>query len=535
MKLSVLEKELKKQAAEIFGLSAEQTEGFVLSVPPSHISAHISIAWPISSAKILRRPPAKIAAELAEKLRGPFTAEAIPPGFVNLRLDDGFLLGEAVKLMEKEYFSEEENRRAGKINLEFVSANPTGPMHLASGRGATLGDSLARIMRASGYKVETEFYVNDAGHQVAMLGESLKARYNKQEPPENGYHGDYLVDMAAELPPEASGWEVKRFSDYAVNKMLARHKADMEAFGVRFSRWFLETDLHKAKAPEKALAELEKRGAAYKKDGAVWFGSSSELKSDDKDRVLVKQDGSNTYFLNDIAYHLNKFSRGFSTLIDIWGADHHGYVPRLEAALKVLAGENETFRVIIHQQVALKRGEAVIKMSKRSGEFISLKDLTEEVGTDACRFFFASRGPNTHLNFDVDLAKRRSNDNPVFYVQYVHARICSIFAKAAECGMTADNFDAGGAELNDEERLLLVKLLWFEKVLKDCLRDFSPHHITTYLTELAALFHSFYDKYKVVDEDNRKVSEQRLYILKAVGSLLSSALSLLGVSAPDRM
>ncbi len=535
MKLSSLEDELKRRAMAAFSLDEKAAAGFSLSAPPPHIKADISIAWPIAGAKLLKKPPLKIAAELKAALAPDFDAEAIPPGFVNLKLSDALLLEELRELDKADYFKRPEFG-GQKINLEFVSANPTGPMHLASGRGATLGDSLARIWRALGAEVSTEFYVNNVGRQVELLGRSLKARFEGAEPPQDGYQGDYLKAMAAVLPKEASGWAEKQFSEHAVSEMLKLHRTDMKAFGVEFDRWFLESELHASGAPAAALAELKKRGMAYEKEGAVWFGAPAEAESEDKDRVLVKSDGRNTYFLNDIAYHLNKFSRGFTKLVDIWGADHHGYVPRLEAAVGALGAGLGSFKVIIHQQVALKRGDELVKMSKRAGDFISLKELVDDVGADACRFFFAARGPNTHLNFDVELAKKRSNENPVYYVQYVHARICSIFSNAPEKGVDpAAGFDAGGVVINPEERALMLKLLWLEKTLADCARDQSPHHLTTYLTELAALFHTFYDKHKVLDPENKEVSAYRLFILKAVKSVIARGLGLLGVSAPERM
>ena len=535
MKLSALEADLKSRAKSAFALEDGAMAGFTLAAPPPHIKADISIAWPIAGAKLLRKPPLKIAEELAAALGAGIGASTVPPGFVNFSLKDAFLLAEAAELEKPGYFARPEY--AGeKINLEFVSANPTGPMHLASGRGATLGDSLARIYRELGADVSTEFYVNDAGRQVERLGLSLKARLEGKEPPEDGYHGDYLKTLAAGLPKEAAGWTDKQFSEYAAAEMLKLHKADMKAFGVHFDRWFMESELHKLGAPAQALATLKERGMTYEKEDAVWFGSATELESDDKDRVLVKSDGRNTYFLNDIAYHLNKFSRGFNRLIDIWGADHHGYVPRMEAAVAALGQKGTSFKVIIHQQVSLLRGKEVVKMSKRAGDFISLKELLDDVGTDACRFFFASRGPNTHLNFDVELAKKKSNENPVFYVQYVHARICSIFANAAEKGVDVSaGFDAAKAELNAEERALLMKLLWMEKALADCARDRSPNHMTTYLSELASTFHSFYDKNKVLDPENKEVTARRLFILKAVKGVIAKGLGLLGVSSPERM
>ncbi|HCC47521.1 MAG TPA: arginine--tRNA ligase [Elusimicrobia bacterium] len=533
MKISKIEADLKSRAKAAFVLDDAAVAGFCLAAPPPHIKADASIAWPIAGAKLLKKPPLKIAEELAAALGGEVEAGVVPPGFVNITFTPAFLFA-ALRGLEKPGSLHRPEYAGEKINLEFVSANPTGPMHLASGRGATLGDSLARIWKELGAEVATEFYVNNVGRQVEKLGLSLKARFEGKEPPEDGYQGDYLKDLAAALPKEAADWTDAQFSEYAVAEMLKLHKADMAAFGVQFDRWFLESELHQAGGPAKALATLRERGMAYEKEGAVWFGSSSELESDDKDRVLVKADGRNTYFLNDIAYHLNKFSRGFGRLIDILGADHHGYVPRMEAAVKALG--SGAFKVIIHQQVSLLRGKEVVKMSKRAGDFISLKELVDDVGVDACRFFFASRGPNTHLNFDIELAKKKSNENPVYYVQYVHARICSIFDNAAGKGVDpAAGFDESKVVINKEERALMLKLLWLEKTLSDCARDNSPHHLTTYLTELAASFHSFYDQHKVLDPENKELTAYRLFLLKSVNGVIAKGLALLGVSAPERM
>ncbi|OGS14110.1 MAG: arginine--tRNA ligase [Elusimicrobia bacterium RIFOXYA2_FULL_58_8] len=536
MTLARYEAALKSRAMAAFSLEEGALAGFHLAAPPAHIDCDASIAWPISAARLLKKSPLKIAEELASALAADCAAQAVAPGFVNIKFSNEFLFG-ALKDLEKPGCFAQPAFAGEKINLEFVSANPTGPMHLASGRGATLGDSLARIFRALGAEVATEFYVNNVGNQVELLGRSLKARYAKEEPPENGYQGDYLKEMAAALPAEAAGWPDARFSEHAVAEMLKLHRADMKAFGVEFDRWFLESELHQAGAPARTLADLKARSMTYEKEGAVWLGTSTVMESeDDKDRVLVKSDGRNTYFLNDIAYHLDKFDRGFTTVMDIWGADHHGHVPRMEAAVAALGREKNKFKVIIHQQVALLRGEEVIKMSKRAGDFIALKELVGDVGTDACRFFFAARGPHAHLTFDVELAKKKSNDNPVFYVQYVHARISSIFANAAEKGIDpAAGFDETGVVINAAERALMLKLLWLEKVLLDCAREFSPHLLTTYLTELAASFHSFYANCKVLDPEHREVSAYRLFLLRHVQAIIARGLGLLGVSAPERM
>ncbi|MEA3306436.1 MAG: DALR anticodon-binding domain-containing protein, partial [Elusimicrobiota bacterium] len=314
-------------------------------------------------------------------------------------------------------------------------------------------------------------------------------------------------------------------------------REDMKNFGVEFDRWFLETELKEDNVIEKVKEELKEKKLSYKKDGALWFGSSDEPEdAEDKGRVLVKTDGRNTYFLADIAYHLNKYKRGFNRLIDIWGADHHGYVPRMKSAISALNKGVGTFEVIIHQLVSLKIGGKIVKMSKRKGEFISLKELTVDVGRDACRFFFAMRSPNTHLNFDVELAKKKSNENPVFYVQYVHARICSIFNKAKEMKFDINaSPDISKISLNTEEKELINKIIWLEKVLNNCVNDLTPHHLTIYLMELSALFHSFYDKHKVLDENNKETTQCRLFILRGVKFVINEGLNLIGVSAPEKM
>ncbi len=536
MQLSALETALRAEAKAVFGLEDEGVSHLTLSAPPPHIKADLSLAWPISAAKLLKKKPQQIAEELKQSLAVSCDAQVLPPGFLNFRLKDPDLVEAAGRISEDAaYFADPSNAKE-RVNVEFVSANPTGPMHLASGRGVTLGDSLARIMAFLGYRVGKEFYVNNVGKQVEMLGLSLKARLLGQEPPEGGYKGGYLREVAARLPENAAGWTAAQFSDFALNEMLALHKADMTALGTEFDCWFLESDLHKEKAPEKVREELSKRGMTYEKDGAVWLGTSSGMDSDDKDRVLVKSDGRNTYFLNDIAYHQNKFERGFTKVIDVWGADHHGYVNRMEAAVAALGHSPDSFKIIIHQMVALKRGTELVKMSKREGDFISLKELVDEVGADACRFFFAMHSSNTHMTFDIDLAKKQSNDNPVFYVQYVHARICSIFSNAAEKGVDpARGFDAAKIVLNDEERGLALKLMWLGKVLEACLRDCSPHQLTTYLSELSALFHSFYGKHRVLDAGSPETTALRLFLLKAVKSVIARGLGLLGVSAPEKM
>lgn len=509
--------------------------------PPNLENADVSTPWPLAAAKAAKRKPLDVAERAAAATRIEGAAlSATPPGFINARLEGSALARNLKELLRApaEYGKGEGGR---DINLEFVSANPTGPVHVASARAATLGDSLARILKRRGHAVRTEYYVNDAGRQVENLGLSVKARYEQArgreaEIPEGGYHGDYIKDIAASVPPEADAWDAAAFGRFAVAANLAAHKADMEKFGVVFDRWFLESELHEAKALDKVLEKLRKLGRVYDKDGAVWLGTGGEDGEDDKDRVLVRQDGRPTYFLGDIAYHQDKLDRGAKELIDIWGADHHGYLPRMKDAVAALGYPKGTFQAIIHQLVKLFRGSEAVKMSKRAGEFVTLRELVDEAGLDACRFFFAMRTPNAHMNFDIELAKKQSNENPVFYVQYVHARVCSIFREAAERGIRASASDEELAALDHPaERALLLKLAWFPEALRACEKELSPNALATYLTELAGLYHKFYEHCHVLDDAAPGKTRARLALCDGVRALISEALSLLGVSAPDRM
>lgn len=518
--------ELKLSSAEAFaGAALPPVE---LSPAPEHTGADLSLNWAMAAAKVLRKNPLEIAKQAAVLLRevnAIADATAAAPGFINVQLEDKFLTAAA---LDRRIKSNQISKH--KILIEFVSANPTGPLHVASGRGAALGDSLVRIHRALGHSCDSEYYVNDAGNQAQLLAASLKARIEGKEPPENGYHGAYLIDMAQKAPKDLKEEDYGR---WAMEYLIKTQQEDMQAFRVQFTRWFRESELHKAGAVQGALEDLEKNGYAYKKDDAVWFGSTKDEEAkDDKDRVLVRTDGRPTYFLADIAYHKNKFDRGYDTLVDILGADHHGYVPRMKAAVHALGHEESAFVPIIHQLVHLLDNGEQVKMSKRAGKFITLRELTDEVGADACRFFFASRTPNAQMTFDIELAKKQSNENPVFYVQYVHARIHSIFAAAAEKGLEPGDIIT---PLAPQERALLMKLVWFKPVLQNCLRDMSPHHLTTYLMELAGLFHSFYDTCRVLDEANLPLTRSRLLICQRVAERIKKGLEFLGVSAPEKM
>ena len=518
-------------------------ELLAVGAPPPHVKADLSLPWPLAAAKAAKKNPLELAKSLAEALSGLpeiESAVAAPPGFVNIQLRLTTLCGNLKALtLSPATYGKDADGPATKVLVEFVSANPTGPLHMASGRGATLGDSLVRIMKRLGRQAKAEYYVNDAGNRVELLGQSIRARFEGKEPPEKGYQGEYLVDLAKAAPAEAKSWDEKQWGRYAMDALLASHKDDMRVFDAHFDRWFLESELFSSGAVPKTLEFLKSRGLVFEKDGATWLGTAAqEGSTDDKDRVLVKGSGAHTYFLSDIAYHKDKFERGFDRLIDILGADHHGYVPRMKVAISALGRPPESFHAIVHQLIHLFRGQEAVKMSKRAGTFISLREIVDEVGKDACRFFFALRTPDSHLNFDLELAKKQSSENPVYYVQYVHARICSIFRKAAESGLHPQGADLPmpNARLYaaPEERALLLKLAWLPEVLLDSERLLSPHPLANYLMELAGLFHPFYEKCPVLTAEP-EVAKARLLLIAGVRDAIREALGLLGVTSPDQM
>ncbi|TBR26094.1 arginine--tRNA ligase [bacterium] len=547
----VIVEELRAAAAERLAALAREKGGEApaggFAPAPAHVKADAALSWPLAAAKVLKKKPLDLAAEAAAALAGLpglASAEPAPPGFINVAFSQAALGAELARLLSDPASAGRDPSAAPRdILLEFVSANPTGPVHLATSRAATLGDSLARILRRRGHKVRTEYYVNDAGKQVERLGQSVRARWDqahgKDTPvPEKGYQGEYIAEIAKAAPASAELWTDAQFARLAIDTMLAQHRADMELFGVGFDRWYLESELHAAGAVGKTLEKLKSLGKAYEKEGATWLGTVSDDTDDDKDRVLVRQDGVPTYFLADIAYHEDKYARGARELIDVWGADHHGYVPRMKAAVAALGHPPESFHPIVHQLVHLIKEEdfvkVAMKMSKRKGNFITLRELVDVVGLDATRFFFAMRTPNTHMQFDWELAQKKSNDNPVFYVQYVHARIASIFREAKAQGLAFESPD--WALLTDPaERALAVKLAWLPETLKACEKELSPHPLPTYLMELAGLYHAFYERCRVLAPEDKPRTAARLALCGAVKNTLKEALGLLGVSAPEEM
>lgn len=475
-------------------------------------------------------------------------AEIAGPGFINFFLAPAVWHGVLRAVHGKTgVYGPLNNGERPRVLLEFVSANPTGPLHVGHGRGAAVGDTLARLLRAAGYTVETEYYVNDAGNQMKILGRSLFLRYREIlgeeiDFPADHYRGDYMVEMAAELKgtplgeklaklPESDALELA--SRYACERILEGIREDLTYFGVVYDNYFSERRLHEGGEIAAALAELKNRGKAEEHEGALWFTMDGE--EDEKDRVLVRATGEPTYFAADAAYHKDKLERGYGLLVDIWGSDHHGYVPRVRAAVEALGYDPNVLKVLLVQFVNLVREGCKISMSTRSGEFVTLRDVLEEVGPDAARFFFLTKRCDSHLDFDLDLAKKQSRDNPVYYVQYAHARVSSIFRIAAERAIDADMTDPDLDALSlPEEQAIMKHLADFPDMLSEAAESLEPHRVTFFLMDLAELFHSYYHDNKVLTED-AKVKKARLYLVEAVRRVIADGLGILGVSAPDRM
>jgi len=432
-----------------------------------------------------------------------------------------------------------------KVLVEFVSSNPTGPLHIGHGRGAAVGDVLSNLLKKTGYDVVKEYYVNDAGKQIRTLGESTYLRWKELkggavEFAENLYQGSYVKDIAALIiekgleVPEDREEAVKFMASFASEEVLKGIEEDLEAFGVHFDNYFRETSLYKRGMVESTLDFLREKGYAYDKDDALWFRTSSFEK--DEDRVLIKSDGEKTYFASDIAYHQDKLQRKFDMLVDIWGSDHHGYIPRMRASLQALGLDKEALKFLLIQFVTLLKDGKPVGMSTRSGEFTTLREVLDEVGKDAARFFFLMRKCDAHLEFDLDLAKKTSNDNPVYYVQYAHARIESIFRTAAERGVDVDAVKAADVSLLEmkEEINLIKMILQYRSVLEGGSSSFEPHRVTFYLLDLVGKFHSYYNKARVLGVDPA-LTLARLLLLRTIKEIIRDGLDILGVSAPERM
>ncbi len=470
------------------------------------------------------------------------------PGFLNFYMEKSAwypVLQEIHDLNERYGFSD---MGAGqKIQVEFVSSNPTGPLHIGHGRGAAVGDTIANLLAWCGYDVQKEYYINDSGRQIRTLGQSVLLRYKQLhgqqvEFPAECYQGEYIKDIAAELDslkgrglldlPEADA--LMQCARHAADKILKGMRDDLISFGVEFDCWFSEQSLYDTGRVKAILAEFRKQGAVYEDQGALWFKTSSF--GDEKDRVVLKQDGQTTYFASDIAYHQDKYERGFDRVIDVWGADHHGYIPRMKAAVEACGHRRDQFDVILVQLVNLLRAGQPVAMSTRAGKFETLREVIDEVGRDAARFIFLTRHHESALDFDLELAKEKTNDNPVYYVQYVHARISSIMRKAAGDGQGDDAWDGEAVALlvEPEEIDLIKALARYPEIVRTAARSMEPHRITYYLMSLASAFHSYYNKHRVlVDEPLLRCG--RLNLILAVQKVIRNGLTLLGVSAPTKM
>lgn len=474
--------------------------------------------------------------------------EIAGPGFINFFVKET-IWAKQLKLIESlgNRYGSAETGKGKKIQVEFVSANPTGPLHIGHARGAVVGDVIANILEMSGYEIFREYYINDAGNQMNNLGKSVWFRYlellgKSVQFPDTCYQGDYIREIAEEILKKdgeahlSSDEEqtIRFFTDYAAGIILEDIQKDLKIFGIVFDKYFSERELYVNDGVLKLLADLEDRGFIYRDDETLWFKTTNF--GDDKDRVVVRKNGEPTYFAADIAYHKNKYERGFDSVIDIWGADHHGYIPRMHAGIQALGYPKDVLRVVLVQLVNLLRDGKPVAMSTRSGEFVTMKEVVEEVGRDAARYNFLMRRSDSHLDFDLELAKRQSNENPVYYVQYAHARICSILRMAQERGYGIPKFeDADPQLLRIPEEIALIKaLILFPEIVEGSARTLEPHRITFYLNDLAGLFHSYYNKHKVVSDDEA-MSRARLFLVKCIQVVLKNALTILGVSAPEKM
>jgi len=518
------------------------------------ISSHgdFSTNYAMVMASAQKMPPRKIAEAIKDEIENAdetlCKVEIAGPGFINLFVNPKAWLPVLQQIYEEdEKFGSSEMGNGRKVQVEFVSANPTGPLHVGHGRGAAVGDSVANILSFCGYDVQREYYINDSGRQISTLGKSVYLRYlelfgEKIEFPGDCYQGDYIRETALKIKEnkgsllldESEKEAVMFCARFAADRILDGIKDDLEVFGVKFDRWFSEQSLFDSGKVESVINNLKNRDVIYEKDGACWFRTSEY--GDEKDRVVVRNNGLTTYFASDIAYHMDKFSRGFDRVIDVWGADHHGYIQRLTASIEASGRRKDQFHVILIQLVNLLRGGVPVAMSTRSGEFVTLKDVINEVGTDAARFIFLTRHYESHLDFDLEVAKKKSNDNPVYYVQYVHARISSIILKGQEEGINEAgwNNEIISVLTAPEEVQILKILASYPEVVRSGAELLEPHRITYFLMNLAAAFHSYYSKHRVLSDDPA-VTKGRLCLVLAIKKVIKNGLKLLGVGAPEKM
>ena len=513
------------------------------------LATNVAMLW----AQRAKKPPRVIAEMILKNIEDPHgllaRKEIAGPGFLNFTFSSQFYYQRL-----REFAEEKEGNldigRGRKVQVEFASVNPTGPLHVGHGRVAVIGDVLARLHEAVGFDVEREYYVNDAGKQMENLGRSLYARYQEllgmpYEFPVDGYPGDYVKELAEAVNGEngskfaavSQDAAIEFFTRYGGDALLQTIKNQLEEFGIHFDSFFSEKALRERNEVVETIELLRSRGLIYAQDGAEWFRSTEF--GDDKDRTVIKSDGELTYFASDIAYHRNKFERKFHKLINVWGADHHGYVLRLKAAIQGLGYDPSILQVVLVQMVQLTRGGEPVRMGKRTGEFVSLEEVLQEVGRDAARFFFLMRKSDSHLDFDLELAKRQSSDNPVFYVQYAHARVCSIFEQARKSGILAGMVRSDPPVTLEllklgEELELIRQMVQFNDVLEDSVRELEPHRMVFYLLELAGEFHRYYNRFRVISDD-LGLSHARLFLVQNVQKTIRRGLEILGIEAPTKM
>lgn len=535
-------KEIIKHALAELGISYDENK-IVVEVPKNRENGDFACNIAMQLAKELKDNPRNIAEKLVSKIKGNNKMQKLEiagPGFINFFLNDSYILEgikEVISQNDKYGMSHVGNNK--KINIEFVSANPTGILHLGTARGAAYGANLANIMSYAGFDVTKEYYINDAGNQINNLGVSVKERYKglcglKENMPEDGYYGSEIIDIAKSIKEKYGATKLEEslefFKELAVNHLLGIIKQDLSDFGVTFDVWTSEKAIRSKGRIEESLNILEEKGLVFEAEDAKWLKTT--LYGDDKDRVLVKSDGSYTYLVPDIAYHLDKFDRGFDELVDVFGADHHSYVSRLKASIEALGYDKDKLTVRLLQMVTLLRDGNVVKMSKRTGGNVTIRELVDEIGKDAARYFFATRSLDGQMDFDINLAVKKTNENPLFYVQYAHARICSILRDAKEKNIVISN-DVKHI-MTDEAKALLFKVYEFKDVVETSALKKEPHLITNYVYDLASLFHYYYSKQRILTED-LQTSSERISLIKTVQITIKNALKLIGVDAIDKM
>lgn len=554
--LEQLENTVKKAVAQAIakaGLVAETDIPEIgLEVPKDKTHGDLSTNAAMQLTRIAKKNPRVIAEAILENLdreaAGIVQADIAGPGFINFTLNKSYLYPVVGTVhAQGENYGRIEDGKGKRVQMEFVSANPTGSLHLGHARGAAVGDALCNLLDFAGYEVTREYYINDAGNQVTNLCLSLEARYKQElgqeaEMPEDGYFGEDIKGFAKELVERegerllslSQGELMEYLRTYGLEKEMQKIRRDLDRFRVHFDVFFSETSLYENGQVLDALDELRSRGEVFEEGGATWLKTTKY--GDDKDRVLIKNDGTYTYLTPDIAYHRDKYARGFDKVMNIWGADHHGYIPRMKAAMQALGNDPEKLIVLIAQMVSLFQGGEKVKMSKRTGKAVTMEDLMDEVGVDPMRYFFTMRSMDSHLDFDMDLAVSTSNENPAFYVQYAHARICSIFRQADEQNVTVlplDQVDLSKLTANHEYDLLR-KLGELPEEIRIAAEGYAPHRLTRYVYEVSAMLHSYYKAERFITED-AAVTQARLALLGAVRTVIANVLRLIGVSAPERM